>query len=98
MLHLTNSVGYDELLVKKITVKTKTVSYPVLVERGAMADAGKLIAKLLPSRKSRCFIISASPILSIWREKLTSSLSAAKIEHFVLEVPDGERSKNASML
>jgi 3-dehydroquinate synthase len=84
--------------VKKITVKTKDASYPVLVERGLIGDAGKLIAKLLPSRKSRCFVVSVPPVLGIWREKLTTALSAAKIEHLFLEVPDGERSKNASMI
>ena len=93
-----NRVGYDELLVKKITVKTKTASYPVLVERGVISHSGKIIAKLLPSRKSKCFVVSVPPVLGMWRERLRAALSAAKIEHFVLEVPDGERSKNVSML
>ena len=91
-------MGYDELLVKKITIKTKSGSYPVLVERGVIAHSGKIIAKLLPSRKSKCFVVSVPPVLGMWRERLRAALSAAKIEHFVLEIPDGERSKNVSML
>lgn len=79
--------------MKKITVKTKSASYPVLVERGALQDAGKIIAKLLPSRKSRCFIVTVAPVRSIWGERLEKSLSDAKLNCVTLEMPDGERSK-----
>lgn len=80
--------------MKKITVKTRSASYPVLVERGLLERAGTIIAKLLPGRKSRCFVVTVAPVWSIWGEKFEKSLAAAKIECTVLEMPDGERSKS----
>lgn len=79
--------------MKKITVKTDSASYPVLVERGALLNAGKTIAKLLPNRKSRCFVVTVDPVRSIWGERLESSLTDAKLNYVILEMPDGERSK-----
>lgn len=79
--------------MQKITVKTKSTSYPVLVERGILAHAGKAIAKLLPSRKSRCFVVTVAPVWSIWGQKLEKSLADAKLEYIVLDISDGERSK-----
>jgi len=79
--------------VKKITVKTKSATYPVLVERGSLKTAGKTIAKLLPSRKSRCFVVSVAPVLSAWGAELEKALTDAKIDYTILEFADGERSK-----
>ena len=79
--------------MKKITVKTKSASYPVFVERGALRNAGKTIAKLLPSCKSRCFVVTVAPVRSVWGEQLEKSLSEAKLNYTILEMPDGERSK-----
>lgn len=79
--------------MKKITVKTKTASYPVLVERGILKRIGKLISKLLPSRKSRCFVVTVAPVWTMWGGELQKALREAKLEHCVLEMADGERSK-----
>lgn len=89
-------MGYDEKLVKTITVKTNTASYPVLVERGILKRAGKIIAKLLRSKKSRCFVVTVDPVWRIWGEALQKSLSDAKIDHSVLQMPDGERNKSVA--
>jgi len=82
--------------VKKITVKTKNASYPVLVERGILKRAGKTISKLLSSRKSRCFVVTVAPVWTMWGGELQKVLREAKVEHSVLEMPDGERSKQLS--
>lgn len=79
--------------MKKITVKTKAASYSVLVERGILENAGKIVAKLLPSRKSRCFVVTVPPVWGIWGAKLEKAFAAAKVEYTRLEISDGERSK-----
>jgi 3-dehydroquinate synthase len=80
--------------VDKITVKTESASYPVMVERGLLKRAGKIVSKLLPSRKSRCFIVTVAPVWGLWGGELKKTLSEAKIDHTVLEIPDGERNKS----
>lgn len=79
--------------MKKITVKLASSSYPIFVERGILSQAGKMISKLLPSRKSRCFVITVAPVLSLWGDRLKESLTSAKLDFTLLEMPDGERSK-----
>ncbi|HJW99438.1 MAG TPA: 3-dehydroquinate synthase [Terriglobales bacterium] len=79
--------------MKKITVKTESASYPVLVGQGALAHAGKTIAKLLPTRKSRCLVVTVAPVWQAWGEKFTASFEHAKLDFTKLEITDGERSK-----
>ena len=66
----------------------------MLVERGGLNHAGKTIAKLLPSRKSRCFVVTVAPVRHIWGEQLERALAEAKLDYTILEMADGERSKN----
>ncbi|PYY11855.1 MAG: 3-dehydroquinate synthase [Acidobacteria bacterium] len=80
--------------MKKITVKTKSVEYPVLVERGALAQVGKIVAKMLPSKKSRCFVITVAPVWTLWGETFKKALTTAKVDFTVLEMTDGERAKS----
>ena len=82
--------------MKKIAVKTKSGEYSVLVERGAIADVGKHIAKLLPSRKTRCFIVTVAPVWMLWGETFKKALTNAKLDFTVLEMTDGERAKSLS--
>jgi len=89
-------VGYDEKRVKKIAVKIKSGEYPVLVERGAIAGIGKHIAKLLPSRKPRCFIVTVAPVWMLWGETFKRAVASAKLDFTVLEMTDGERAKSLS--
>ena len=80
--------------MKKITVKTKSVEYPVLVERGALAQVGKIVAKMLPSKKSRCFVITVAPVWTLWGETFKKALTTAKVDFTVLEMTDWERAKS----
>ena len=84
--------------MKRITVKTKSVEYPVLVERGALAHLGKTVAKLLPNRKSRCFVITVPPVWALWGETFKRVLTDAKLDFTVLEMTDGERAKNLATI
>ena len=68
----------------------------MLVERGALADLGKTISKLLPSRKSRCFVVTVAPVWMLWGETFKKALSSAKLEFSVVEMTDGERAKSFS--
>lgn len=79
--------------MKKITIQTSSARYPAIVERGALDSAGKTIAKLLPSRKSRCFVVTTPPVWSAWGEKFTSAFAKANLQPFILDIADGERSK-----
>jgi 3-dehydroquinate synthase len=84
--------------VKKIAVRLKHSPYNVFIERGGISRTGKLLAKLLPDKNSTCFIVAADPVWQHWGERLQQSLDAAKIKFFRVEVPDGERHKNLSVL
>lgn len=68
----------------------------MLVERGALAQLGKTISKLLPSRKSRCFVVTVAPVWMLWGETFKRALSTAKLDFSVLEMTDGERAKSFS--
>ena len=80
--------------MKKITVRTGSTDYPVLVERGALEQAGKTIAKHLPTRRSRCFVVTVAPVWQKWGDQFAASLADAKLDFSKLEIPDGERSKS----
>lgn len=84
------------MFVKKISVKTKSDAYSVLVQRGSLTRSGKTIAKLLPSRKSRCFVVTVPPVWDAWGDKLSKALTDAGLDFVVLDIPDGERNKNVS--
>ncbi|PYY00603.1 MAG: 3-dehydroquinate synthase [Acidobacteria bacterium] len=80
--------------MNKITVKTKSAEYSVLVERGVLTQVGKTIAKLLPSKKSRCFVVTVAPVWTLWGETFKKALASAKLDFSVLEMTDGERAKS----
>src|SRR5947207_6805043 len=84
--------------VKKIPIRLKQAQYEVFIERGVLGRMGKVLSKLLPSKSSRCFIITVEAIWKHWGQQLTESLGKAKIAHAKIEIPDGERYKNLSTL
>jgi 3-dehydroquinate synthase len=84
--------------VRKISVRLKHLQYDVFIERGLLARAGKLLSKLLPSKNSRCFIVTVEAVWKHWGERLSDSLEKAKIAHAKIEILDGERYKTLSSL
>src|SRR5215831_11027520 len=84
--------------VRKIPVRLKHSHYEVFIQRGILARTGKLLSKLLPSKNSRCFIVTVEAVWKHWGQQLSESLEKAKIAHAKIELADGERYKNLSSL
>ena len=67
-------------------------TYPIHVGPGLIAQAGALLAPLLPQPRG---VIVTNPVVSkFWLAPLRSSLSAAGIASEVILVPDGEAAKS----
>src|SRR5271167_3054520 len=79
-----------------VPVSTPSRSYEVMIGSGLLARAGERLAKLLENR--RAFVVTAAPVRRRWAKVLLKSLSSAKIEASVLEMPDGERAKRLTTL
>lgn len=84
--------------VRKIPVRLKHSHYEVFIQRGILTHTGKLLSKLLPSKNSKCFIVSVEAVWKHWGQQLSESLEKAKISHAKIELADGERYKNLSSL
>jgi 3-dehydroquinate synthase len=84
-------------VVKTVKVKTETSAYDVQIENGLVQRVGEAIRELFPDR-SRFFVITTPPIRKHWGTALTESLDKANIAHQVVEVPDGERTKNLNTI
>ena len=76
----------------RIAVRTASRSYDVLVERGLLRSAGDVLRAIVPSH-SKLFLLSSEPILKLWGQPLTKSLSRAGYVTGVIEMPDGENAK-----
>ncbi len=83
--------------VKTVTVKTKTSAYDVQIDNGLVQRVGEAIRELFPDR-SRFFVVTVPPVRKHWGAAVTESLDQAKVAHQVVEVPDGERTKNLSTI
>jgi 3-dehydroquinate synthase len=75
----------------RIRVSAPSRSYPVLLENGLLARAGKHLAKILKTR--RVFVVSVPPVRRRWAKVLLKSLADAGFEAQMLEMADGERAK-----
>ena len=84
--------------MEKIRVKLKSNSYDVLIGAGLLRRAGREIARLLPSRNSRVFAITSPTVRRHWGTQLEQSLRQAKLKFDLLEMNDGEPSKNLATL
>ncbi|MEO8305226.1 MAG: 3-dehydroquinate synthase [Betaproteobacteria bacterium] len=65
--------------------------YPIHVGPGLLAQAGALLAPILP--RPRAVIVSNPVVAPLWLEPLRSSLAAAGIDAVSILVPDGESNK-----
>jgi 3-dehydroquinate synthase len=71
-------------------------SYPIHVGAGLVAEAGALLAPLLP--RPRVVIVSNPVVARFWLEPLRRSLAAAGIDAGTILVPDGETHKTWTTL
>ena len=71
-------------------------SYAIHIGPGLLADAGKLLAPLLP--QPRVVVLTNPVVASLWLAPLVESLAAAGIASESIVVPDGEAFKSWSTL
>jgi 3-dehydroquinate synthase len=84
--------------VQKIRVRTKPESYNVLVGAGLLRRAGREVRRVLPSPKSRVFVITSPNVRRHWGEALEKSFRAAHLPFEILEMHDGEPAKRLHMV
>jgi 3-dehydroquinate synthase len=84
--------------VHKIKVRLSHNSYQVLIGAKLLAQAGREIARLLPSNNSKIFVITSSTVRRHWGSLLEKSLRHAKLGFQVLEMNDGEPAKKLETL
>jgi 3-dehydroquinate synthase len=75
----------------KLTVKTDP-EYDIIIERGVMADSGRLIKSVLGERKIA--LITDSNVDRLYGQKVMDSLDAAGLEAVKIVFPAGEANKN----
>ena len=71
--------------------------YDVLIESGILQQAGVRLAELLGSRR-RLFVVTTPPVRRHWGKRLMTSLTTAKLEAKLFEMPDGEARKRLATL
>ena len=71
-------------------------SYPIHVGPGVLAQAGALLAPVLP--RPRVVIVSNPVVAKLWLDPLRESLAASGIDALPILVPDGEVSKTLATL
>ena len=74
--------------MKKVTVKTVSRSYEVIVDSGLLAESGKWLRKLLPV--GRVAIITNPTVQKLHGDALERGLTAAGFQPSCLTVPDSE--------
>jgi 3-dehydroquinate synthase len=81
------------MCVKSIQVRTPAAKYQVIIGAGLLERAGKAVKGMLPSPRSRIFVVTSSNVRRHWGEKLEASLREARLPYEVLEMNDGEPAK-----
>ena len=76
------------------TVRTETAAYPIVVAPGALETLGRRMSEL--GLTGRACVITDSGIPGQLRETALGSLSEAGFDPLMLEIPQGEPSKNLS--
>ncbi len=82
----------------KIKVRLRQNSYQVLIGAKLLIQAGREIARLLPSKNSKVFVVTSPTVRRHWGELLEKSLRRAKLSFQVLEMNDGEPAKKLDTL
>ena len=74
------------------TVRTETAAYPIVVAPGALETLGQRMSEL--GLSGRACVVTDSGIPGQWRELALGSLAEAGFDPLLLEIPQGETSKN----
>lgn len=81
---------------REIIVDLADRSYPIIIGKGLLAEAGKRIAALRPG--ARCAIISDSNVIALHGDTLRGSLAEARIDACEIIVEPGEATKSMGVL
>ncbi|MDE5764466.1 MAG: 3-dehydroquinate synthase [Ruminococcus sp.] len=81
--------------MKKISVRTNC-PYDVIIERGSLKKAGKLISGVIGSKKTA--VITDDTVNSLYADTLVKSLEENGFDVSVFVFPHGEQSKNLTVL
>lgn len=87
---------YTRRLIR-IPVHAPSRSYEVLVERGLLRGAGRVLREIVPEN-SRVFVLTAPPIRKHYGNALRQTMRHSGYKFELIEMPDGERSKTLAQL
>src|SRR5713226_3131767 len=83
--------------MQRVKVRVEPRHYDVLLERGLLHRAGRVLVRLL-GKGRRCFVVTVPPVRQLWGEKLQASMTGAELRVDFLEMGDGERHKSFQTL
>ncbi|MTI18292.1 3-dehydroquinate synthase [Rhodobacteraceae bacterium RKSG542] len=84
-------MAIEEQSITTVTVNLGERSYPILIGRGLIENAGSEIARCLP--KARTAIITDETVAGLHLKTLEASLERAGIAYSTIVIPAGEKSK-----
>ena len=84
-------------VVNQVEVQLPAQPYSAYIEAGLLRRAGEWFVQVLPEKR-RLYVITAPPVRKHWGDALMDSLSGAKLEAQVFEMPDGERHKTLATI
>jgi len=90
---LSGTVIIYDSCVARIRVRLKRTPYDVIVARGLLGRVGPEIKRLLPSAKSRVFVVTSPTVRRHWGRALEGVLRKSGLNFEVLEMNDGEPHK-----
>lgn len=93
---MTQSETAHPAIAETVSVALGARSYDIHIGSGLLADAGRLIAPLLP--RPKLAIITDTNVAAQHLATLETALNEAAIDHVTMIVPAGESSKNFSQL
>ena len=79
--------------MQRIQVKLKPRSYGVLIGAGLLRHAGREVRRVLPSEKSRVFVVTSPRVRRHWGALLEDGFKKARLSFQVFEMDDGEPAK-----
>lgn len=78
--------------MNRVTVRTSSRSYDVLIGQEILREAGTHIRAVLPDAQ-RCFVVTTPVVRKLWAGIVTEALASAGFEVVFVEMEDGERAK-----
>jgi 3-dehydroquinate synthase len=79
----------------RIPIQTRSKTYDVVIEQGALRSAAAYIRETLPTAK-HFVVVTSPPIRKHWGKLLLESFASDPARVDVIEMPDGERHKTLS--